>query len=112
MRDRRRQKYGIVRGGRYGRRPSATAFTTSEFRLDREMVAVFAALESESGTVPSRAIQEIREGNQKPWRYLARRFREARLAGVEKDAAKAPLRVLELYIDELFSDTNERGRAA
>lgn len=113
------QKYGfgnlrLERGGQYAKRParSMRMMTTGEWRLDEEMAAAFAAIESENGTVPSRGIQEIRERRQHPWRVLARRFIEARRSGADRDSVKAPLRVLELWIDDtLFNDATP-NRAA
>lgn len=85
------QKYGkfeVVRGDlyaqprRWNRRPAATGFSTAEYDLDRDMHDLFTALVSVDGTVPSRAIQQVREHQQWPWRVFARRLREAVEAGV------------------------------
>jgi hypothetical protein len=81
------RKYGsmeLLQGGAVRPRYRAlvvTTFTTADFDLDSDMKDLFVAMEGEDGSVPSRAIQEIREGRQRPWRYLARRGCEAINAG-------------------------------
>jgi hypothetical protein len=111
-------KYGnrlsVVRGDLYGkprqynRQRAAVGFTTAEFRLDREMHEVFCAFTAEDGVVPSRAVQEIREHRQHPWRVIARRFREARKAGVPLEQLHAVINVLHAYARELYRETEQR----
>lgn len=111
---RRGQKQGIsrdvIRGGRYASRPMRS-FTTSEFRLEREMVSAFAAIHGEDGTVPSKGIYNIRSLDHKPWRTLARRLLEARAKNAPKEQVKGVLNVFSLWVDELYQD-QQPDRAA
>lgn len=100
----------VVRGGqRFTSRTKAPVY--SDWKLDDEMLAAFEGWHGDDGTVPSRAVADIRVGQQRPWRYLAKRFREARAAGVAKENVLAVVRTLELFVDELFAEP-QRGRAA
>ena len=100
------KQMGVVRGALYGRphefaKKSSMGFTTLEFELEREMHAVFCAMEGEDGTVPSRGVQDIRQHSQHPWRVLARRLREAHAAGVPKHQLHEVVHVLQQYVTRL-----------
>lgn len=77
--------------------------------LDREMHSAFCQVEGADGTVPSTAIYEIRRRRQRPWRFLARRLREMRDSDTPKESTMQIVRVLELYVNNLYDD---RGSAA
>lgn len=111
MRDNDRQKNGrlkLHRGGQYGRR-AVHVRTGAELELDDRMRAAFARCQSERGTVPSRAVQEIREGRQTPWRNNARRAIEMLDAGVPVTAIKAAV-ALEMaqWVDDLAARRSGR----
>jgi hypothetical protein len=100
----------VIRGGqRFTSRTKAPVY--SDWKLDDEMLAAFEGWHGESGTVPSRAVADIRMGQQRPWRYLAKRFREARAANVPKDQVIAVVKTLELFVSELYQEPHS-GRAA
>src|SRR2546423_9284797 len=96
----------VVRGGQYAQTKKTS--TTAEFHLDREMKDAFVQMHTPTGTVPSDAISDIRRDRQHPWRYLARRIREARLQSVAKESVKQLARVLDRFIDEVYSDSPRR----
>jgi hypothetical protein len=96
----------VVRGGQYAQLRKAA--TTAEFQLDREMRDAFVQMHTPEGTVPSEAISDIRRDRQHPWRYLARRIREARQQHVPKDKVKKLARVLDHFIDEVYGDSPRR----
>jgi hypothetical protein len=106
----------VERGGLYGRprhyRQPAPMVTAVDFQLDREMQTVFAALHAEDGTVPSRGIQEIREGRQWPWRMIARRFREAAVANVPESQLDEVIHVLQQFKCSLYRPIPQRDTAA
>lgn len=95
----------VVRGGRYAKTRLSSA---ADFSLDREMVDCFIALHTPDGFVPSHAIYEIRRGRQHPWRYLARRIREARAQSVPKDSVKELIRVLDRFVEEVYAERPRR----
>lgn len=103
------RKYGfrVVRGGRYAKGLTVGA-GPDVHRLDHDMQAAFAALEAVDGTVPSRGVQEIREHRQRPWRVLARRFRECREAGVPFDQAVGIVRALERWVGAIYGHSASR----
>jgi hypothetical protein len=109
----RREKNGIalVRGGQYAKRPVA-AKTSADWKLDTEMASAFAGITGEDGSVPSKGIYCIRDRSQHPWRVLSRRFKEAKAANAPLDQVLAPVRVLELWVRELYGEQPNRGRAA
>lgn len=74
----------------------------SSFGLDRAMHDAFVRLFDPNGLVPSRGVQEIREGRQAPWRILARRLMEARQAHVPREHVKGIVAALDRWIDELY----------
>lgn len=78
--------------------------------LDRAMHSAFVEMHGADGSVPSEAIYEIRRLRQRPWRCLARRITEAHEAETPIEQVKAIVRVLDLYIDELYSSPG--GNAA
>lgn len=96
----------VVRGGRYARMREVSP--RADFQLDREMKDAFISMHTPDGTVPSDAISDIRRDRQHPWRYLARRIREARLQRVPKEQVKKLARVLDHYIDEVYDDAPRR----
>lgn len=104
----------LHRGDRYARfRQQRVEVTGPEFfKLDTDVQAAFAAMEDAAGNVPSRGVQEIREHRQRPWRVLARRFRECRDAGVPLHRVLAVVRVLELWARDLYEQPTPRDRAA
>jgi hypothetical protein len=97
----------VVKGGRYARMREVSP--SIDFGLDREMVTAFVCLHTPEGNVPSEAIYEIRRGRQHPWRYFARRIREARAQSVPKEAVKELVAVLDRYVEEIYSDTPRRA---
>lgn len=114
MQDEAAEKNGfrVVRGGQYARR-NRVEITGPEFwKLDASMHETFVALEDASGRVPSRGIQEIREHRQRPWRVLARRFRELRDVGIPKHEALRVVRTLEQWVSDLWDATPPKDRAA
>lgn len=103
----------VVRGGRYAQFRQKVEVTGPEFwKLDTDVQAAFAAMEDGDGHVPSRGVQEIRENRQRPWRVLARRFRECRDAGVPLHQAVAVIHVLEHWLRDLYARKATRDRAA
>jgi hypothetical protein len=78
--------------------------------LDREMHTAFTQITGADGTVPSEAIYDIRRDRQHPWRVLARRLAEAHRADAPKEQVKAIVRVLDLFVDELYKSPG--GNAA
>lgn len=70
--------------------------------LDREMHTAFAQIAGKDGKVPSDAIYDIRRDRQHPWRVLARRIAEAHAAETPKEQVKAIVKVLDLFVDELY----------
>lgn len=104
----------LVRGGRYAGPPDRKVEVSGPefFRLDTDVQAAFAAMEDQGGNVPSRGVQEIREHRQRPWRVLARRFRECRDAGVSLHQVLAVVHVLELWARDLYASGQDRDRAA
>jgi hypothetical protein len=96
----------VVKGGRYARMREVSPRV--DFHLDREMKSAFVQMHTPEGTVPSEAISDIRRDRQHPWRYLARRIREARLNSVPKEQVKKLARVLDRYIDEVYDDAPRR----
>lgn len=72
----------VIHGGTYARRPAMRLRSSDELELDERMRARFAACRSRVNTAPSRAVQEIIEGNHAPWRTTARRAMELLAAGV------------------------------
>lgn len=106
----------VVPGGQYAQRRNrgraAMGFTTTEFNLDRDMRTLFAALEGEDGTVPSRSIQAVREGERHPWRMMARRFREARRANVPPAKLHEIAHRMTQYIAALYGEPGITKRLA
>ena len=95
-------KYGnlkLIRGGQYGR--VVRARTAREIELDERMRSAYVRCVDRAGRVPSRAVQEIREGRQTPWRVPARRAIEMARAGVPADDIRAAL------VDEFANWLNE-----
>lgn len=103
MSDSAEQEYGkplkVARGDQYARRPERSA---AEIALDRRMRAAYARCQGADGTVPSRAVYDIRCGQQKPWSKTAKRAIEMFDAGVPVADIKVAcaLEVAE-WIDEL-----------
>jgi hypothetical protein len=101
-------KYGrmqVVRGGR-GRK-HAPCRSRAELTLDSRMVERFKAVKTPDGRVPSRAIQEINEGRQAPWRTTARRVIEMVQEGVPVEVIKAAaVYEMERFVDELVAQPN------
>lgn len=89
----------LIRGGQYGRRVRVR--TAKEIELDERMRRMYVRCVGENGTVPSRAVQLIREGRQTPWRVPARRAIEMARAGVPADDIRAAL------VDEFANWLNE-----
>lgn len=113
----RNENYGtltVIRGGQYatGRKKRRSAAVFIDWKLDDELHSVFVEWKGTDGDVPSRPVYDIREKKQRPWRYLAKRFREARRAGVPKAAVLAVLAVLTRFVEELYADVPSHGRAA
>lgn len=105
---RRRGRFGVVRGGQYARlrRDNSSA---ADFRLDQEMVDVFVSLHTPEGTVPGEAISDIRRLRQRPWRYLARRIREAREHDVPVEDVRKLVQVLDRFVSDLYSDAPRKA---
>ncbi len=83
-----------------GRRRSIKR-TAAELALDDRMRRRFIRLVESNGAAPSRAIQEISEGNGKPWRSSARRVLELMDANVSTGEIKAVvLGEMDKWIDE------------
>lgn len=95
-----REKFRIVKGGRYGKPRRSRPRTTAEFILDRELHDAFIAIRGADGTVPSNGVYEIRQKDQHPWRILAKRFRECRDAGVPKEQVLGVLRVFAAWVEK------------
>lgn len=95
--------HSTMRGRRRGRR----VLTAAELYLDREMQTAFVSWAGRTGTVPSEAVQKIREGLQHPWRVLARRFVEAHAAGVPLPIVLRIVRTLESWLRQLYDTTGE-----
>jgi hypothetical protein len=94
----------VERGGRdiRGRRRSS-ARTSVELYVDDAMRRQYMAVVTPRGTVPSRAIQEIREGRQAPWRGNVRRAIEMRDGQVPRDICKAVMVVeMERAVDAVY----------
>lgn len=108
------KKYGLLRGGQYAQfRKVLVEVSGPEFwKLDTDVQAAFAAMEDASGHVPSRGVQEIREHRQRPWRVLARRFRECRDAGVPLHRQLAVVHVLEQWVRDLNAGRESYDSAA
>lgn len=101
-------KYGFLKiepGGKAIRRPRAR--TAAEIQLDDRMRSAFVRCVGRRGTVPSRGVQEIREGRQTPWRANARRVIEMLADGVPVPDIKIAV-ALEMadWIDDLASTPN------
>lgn len=98
------QKYGrmaVVDGGQFGRK-SMRPRTAKEIELDDRMRAAFERCRGRDGLVPSRAVQEIREGRQAPWRKNAVRVLEMVQEGVPTPDIKAAIvGEMEQWIDEV-----------
>ena len=112
-----RNGMSVERGALYGKRPAkkksaAMQFTTAEFKLENEMHTVWVALNTPSGTVPSEGIQMIRERRQWPWRVIARRFREARNAGVPASQLDEVIHVLRQYRERLYATPAHHDKSA
>lgn len=75
-----------------------------EHLLDREMHQAFVQVHGADGRVPSDAIYDIRRRRQFPWRCLGRRIREMKATEVSKEQAIEIVRVLELFVDRIYSD--------
>lgn len=111
MAGQRKQKYGQHEMDRRGRRGSAQR-TPAELRLDDRYRRAFCRLVTPEGRVPSRAVQEIREGKQAPWRPNARRVLELLDAGMATTEIKAVvLGEMDRWIDE-EADARRRRPAA
>jgi hypothetical protein len=96
------QKYGNHPVDQKGRR-RAMRRTPAELALDKRYRERFSRLtvESPEGKAPSRAIAEISEGRQAPWRPNARRVLELMDAGFAPDAIKAVINEeMDRWIDE------------
>jgi hypothetical protein len=78
--------------------------------LDKAMHSAFVSMQGADGTVPSDAIYDIRRHRQRPWSCLARRITEAHAADTPIEQVKEIVRVLDLYIDNLYSSPG--GNAA
>lgn len=70
--------------------------------LDRAMHEAFIRLFDPNGRVPSRGVQEIREGRRHPWRAMARRFVELRQARVPLEHTKALIAEMDRFVDGLY----------
>lgn len=102
-----------VHGAGRKKKSAAMSFSTAEFDLDRMMHDVFCTLTGADGNVPSEGVQEIRERRQWPWRVIARRFREARDAGVPASQLDEVIHVLQQYRVRLYaSPTSDQRRRA
>jgi hypothetical protein len=102
------KKYGFLkldRGGldRRGRRRSPIR-TRAEISLDDRMVDRFRATAQANGRYPSRAIEQIVGGVQKPWSTTARRVIEMVQEGVPVEVIKAAaVYEMERFVDELVT---------
>lgn len=97
------QKNGlsVVDGGQFGRK-SMRARTAKEIELDDRMRAQFQRCVGRHGTRPSRAVQEICEGRQAPWRKNAIRVLEMVEDGVPTPDIKAAIvGEMSAWIDEV-----------
>lgn len=103
----RQVRLSVVKGGRYGQLRESVP--SDDFDLDREMVDAFVSMHTPEGTVPSQAISDVRRFRQRPWRYLARRIREARARSVPIDEVRQLVRVLDLYIDRIYGVAPRRA---
>lgn len=83
---------GLVRGGKdlRGRRRSMIR-TPLEIEADDRFRRHYMRVVTPAGAVPSRAIQEIREGRHFPWRAGVRRAIEMGEAGVPREFNEAAL---------------------
>jgi hypothetical protein len=106
------QKYGqfsLDRGGQ-PRGRSIRVRTAAEIALDERIRQQFLRCLTPKGSVPSRGVQEIREGRQAPWRANARRVLEMRDSGVATEAIKAAVvQEMEKWIDEVCADQPDRA---
>lgn len=103
---------GVVRGDLYATpQPRATrVMTASEHRLESRMRTAFAQIHGADGTVPSKGIYKIRDGDGKPWRVLGRRFVEMRQKRAPLEAAMRPLEELwEWVVQDLYGDSPDRA---
>lgn len=109
-----KERFSVVPGGQYARfRNTKIEVSGPEFyKLDTDVQAAFAAMEDVSGTVPSRGVQEIREHRHRPWRVLARRFRECRDAGVPLHQSIAVVYALEQWVRDIYDADPPHNRAA
>ena len=104
------QKYGnlkLEQGGgnvdRRGRRRSPVR-SRAELTLDGRMVERFRATVQANGKYPSRAIEQICNGEQAPWRTTARRVIEMVAEGVPVPVIKAAaVYEMERFVDELVA---------
>lgn len=107
------QKYGrghltIEDGGQTRR--AFRLRTREEVELDDRMRRRFMRCVGADGTVPSRAVQEIREGRQAPWRKSARRVIEMRDAGVPATEIKAAaVGEFAEWVDEVLAHSPKRA---
>lgn len=104
------KKYGngfsLIRGGQYpmrGRRRGRRTLTAAELVLDRDMHTAFVQLLTPTGQVPSIGVQRVREREQHPWRFLARRIIEAHATGVEHSKVRAILLAMLAWVDRLYA---------
>lgn len=90
MRDNDGRKYGrlaLHRGG-FSRQPAPSISHPAILELNDRIRARFAACRSVRGTLPSRAVREILEGNQKPLSSAGKRALELLAAGVPVGAVQ------------------------
>lgn len=107
------RNFEVVRGGLSplrGRRRGRRMRTAAEIVLDHELRTAFVAIEGRAGTVPSEGIQKIREGEQHPWRVLARRLVEAHAAGASHAQVRRVAVALVGWVDRLYDVTGETVR--
>jgi hypothetical protein len=96
------QPLTLERGGKVLRRPRAR--TPAEIALDERMRLAYIRCLGRRGTVPSRGVQEIRQGRQAPWRAPARRVIEMLDAGVPVPDIKLAVALeLAAWIDDLVN---------
>lgn len=109
-----KERFSVVRGEQYARfRNQKVEVSGPEFyKLDTNVESMFIAMEDARGNVPSRGVQEIREHRHRPWRVLARRFRECRDAGVPLHQTIAVVHALEQWVRDLYERREPHDRAA
>lgn len=91
----------VVDGGQFARKVMRVR-TAKEIELDARMKARFGRCVGRNGTRPSRAVQEICEGRQFPWRKNAIRAIEMLEDGVPVPEVKAAIvGEMEQWIDEI-----------